>query len=90
MFPAPHSPSTSAVFDLPFPHRDQSQFNGSSRGCVLEDDILVDKPIHFVKGQFAGKTVRAELHELQKAEVGRKYVPRSFHPFLLLHGSAGT
>ncbi|KAJ6591253.1 velvet factor-domain-containing protein [Mycena vulgaris] len=34
---------------------------------------LVGRPIHFVDGQFAGKTIRAELHELQAASFGRKY-----------------
>ncbi|TFK31472.1 velvet factor-domain-containing protein [Crucibulum laeve] len=29
--------------------------------------------IHFTSGQFAGKTIRAELYEIQKADLGRKY-----------------
>lgn len=34
---------------------------------------LVNKPIPYSTGQFAGKTMRAELHEVQKASLGRKY-----------------
>lgn len=35
---------------------------------------LIGQPIHFVAGQFTGQTIRAELHELQKADLGRKFV----------------
>jgi hypothetical protein len=35
---------------------------------------LIGRPIHFGFGQFAGQTIRAELHEVQKADLGRKYV----------------
>ncbi|KAJ7481779.1 velvet factor-domain-containing protein [Mycena latifolia] len=34
---------------------------------------LVGQPIHFTEGQFKGKTIRAELCELQAAAFGRKY-----------------
>ncbi|KAJ7026564.1 velvet factor-domain-containing protein [Mycena alexandri] len=34
---------------------------------------LVNRPIHFTEGQFAGKTIRAKLEELQAAAFGRKY-----------------
>jgi hypothetical protein len=34
---------------------------------------LVGRPIHFTEGQFAGKTIRAKLQELQAAAFGRKY-----------------
>ncbi|KAJ7181454.1 velvet factor-domain-containing protein [Mycena crocata] len=30
-------------------------------------------PIHFAKGQFAGNTIRAELHEIQRPEYGRRF-----------------
>jgi len=33
----------------------------------------IGHPIHFVSGQFAGRTVRTELIEIQKADLGRKY-----------------
>jgi hypothetical protein len=36
---------------------------------------LIGTPLDFSTGQFAGKHVRAELIELQKADLGRKYVP---------------
>ena len=35
---------------------------------------IIGNPISFVSGQFAGNTVRAELHEIQKADLGRKWV----------------
>ncbi|TFK75747.1 hypothetical protein BDN72DRAFT_867976 [Pluteus cervinus] len=31
------------------------------------------RPIRFETGQFSGQTIRAELHEIQKADLGRKY-----------------
>ncbi|KAJ7216449.1 velvet factor-domain-containing protein [Mycena pura] len=34
---------------------------------------LIGRPIHFTEGQFAGKTIRATLQELQAASFGRKY-----------------
>ncbi|KAK7062823.1 hypothetical protein VNI00_000318 [Paramarasmius palmivorus] len=34
---------------------------------------LIGQPIPFVTGQFAGNTIRAELVEIQKANLGRKY-----------------
>jgi hypothetical protein len=46
---------------------------------------LVGRPISFIGGQFAGQTVRAELHEIQKANLGRKYVHRG----TLLHAKDG-
>lgn len=33
---------------------------------------LIDQPIHFSTGQFAGQTVRTQLIEVQKADLGRK------------------
>jgi hypothetical protein len=38
----------------------------------------IGHPIHFSTGQFAGQTVRTELIEVQKADLGRKFVS----PFL--------
>lgn len=32
----------------------------------------IGDPMSFVSGQFAGRTIRFELQELQKAESGRK------------------
>lgn len=34
---------------------------------------MIGHPIHFLTGQFAGQTIRAELDEIQKADLGRKY-----------------
>ncbi|KAJ3887222.1 velvet factor-domain-containing protein [Lentinula edodes] len=36
-------------------------------------DSLKGESIYFQTGQWAGKTIRAELHELQHAELGRKH-----------------
>jgi hypothetical protein len=44
---------------------------------------LIGRPIHFGDGQFAGQTIRAELHEVQKADLGRKWVLVDF--FLPVH-----
>ncbi|KAI6126719.1 velvet factor-domain-containing protein [Pisolithus sp. B1] len=33
----------------------------------------VNRPIHYVSGHFQGQTIRAELKEIQKADLGRKY-----------------
>lgn len=37
------------------------------------DPVLINRPIQFSSGQFAGETVRYELKEIQKACLGRKY-----------------
>lgn len=49
------------------PHLSQHQTRGTSP---------IGLPVHFVTGQFAGQTIRAELEELQKADLGRKCVFR--------------
>ena len=33
---------------------------------------LIGRPIHFIGGQFQGQVVRAQLEEIQKADLGRK------------------
>ncbi|PCH38381.1 hypothetical protein WOLCODRAFT_161530 [Wolfiporia cocos MD-104 SS10] len=40
----------------------------------------IGRPIHIVSGQFAGSTIRAELDELQKANVGRKFARKDRRP----------
>lgn len=40
---------------------------------MCESPSLVGRPILFTEGQFEGRTIRAELHELQAAAFGRKY-----------------
>jgi hypothetical protein len=35
---------------------------------------LIGQPILFASGQFTGQTIRAELREIQQADLGRKYV----------------
>lgn len=51
------------------PHTDNPGTNAS----------VINNPVSFVSGQFAGRTIRFELQELQKAESGRKKV---FRPLL--------
>ncbi|KAF8153134.1 velvet factor-domain-containing protein [Crassisporium funariophilum] len=55
--PVPHHPSMNGQLERPQPH-------GTD---------LIGRPVHFVEGQFAGQTLRMELHEIQKADLGRKY-----------------
>ncbi|KAL4072187.1 velvet factor-domain-containing protein [Scleroderma citrinum] len=33
----------------------------------------INRPIHFASGHFRGQTIRTELEEIQKADLGRKY-----------------
>ncbi|CCM04496.1 uncharacterized protein FIBRA_06676 [Fibroporia radiculosa] len=40
----------------------------------------ISGPFYFVSGQFAGRTLRAELEELQKADLGRKYARKDRRP----------
>ncbi|KZT64983.1 hypothetical protein DAEQUDRAFT_814600 [Daedalea quercina L-15889] len=40
----------------------------------------VGRPVHFVGGQFAGRTLQAKLSELQKADLGRKYARKDRRP----------
>jgi hypothetical protein len=50
------------------------------------DSTTIGQPIHFQAGDFAGRTIRAELREVQKADVGRKYGPLSiYHLTSLAH-----
>ncbi|KAF8065281.1 velvet factor-domain-containing protein [Lyophyllum atratum] len=39
----------------------------------LHGTDLIGRPILFVTGQFAGQTIRAQLREVQQADLGRKY-----------------
>ncbi|KAH9474682.1 putative velvet family sexual development regulator [Psilocybe cubensis] len=34
---------------------------------------LIGRPIYFQSGPYVGRTIRTELHEIQKADLGRKY-----------------
>jgi hypothetical protein len=36
------------------------------------DTAYINRRVHYGSGQFCGRVVRIELHELQKAELGRK------------------
>jgi hypothetical protein len=47
----------------------QDQVNVSA---VIEDMSTIGCPIVFASGQFTSSTIRMELNELQKADLGRK------------------
>ncbi|KAJ7726899.1 velvet factor-domain-containing protein [Mycena metata] len=68
----PHSGAPSSLMISP-----PSQQNGEPHHRFApppqRTGSLVNKPIHFTEGQFAGKTIRAKLEEIQAASFGRKY-----------------
>lgn len=37
------------------------------------DTTFINRQVHYGSGQFCGRVVRIEIHELQRAELGRKY-----------------
>jgi hypothetical protein len=45
-------------------------------GRTPDADPRIGLPVTFLDGAFAGQTIRAQLREIQKAEVGRKCVVR--------------
>lgn len=57
--PEYHIPQT----DLPAMSQNIHQAHGTDR---------INQPIPFVSGQFSGQTIRAELREIQQADLGRK------------------
>lgn len=40
-----------------------------------QDESFIGKPITYSRGPNAGKTIRAELEEYQKPDLGRKHAP---------------
>ncbi|KZT28279.1 hypothetical protein NEOLEDRAFT_1176016 [Neolentinus lepideus HHB14362 ss-1] len=40
----------------------------------------IGQPVEFIAGRFVGQTMRAELQELQKADLGRKYARKDRRP----------
>ena len=51
----------------------QRQIAGpSSELSHIQERPAIGDPVSFASGQFAGRTIRCELQELQKAESGRK------------------
>ena len=44
---------------------------------------LIGRAVHFSTGQFAGQTIRMELREIQKADLGRKSVISPLLGFVL-------
>ncbi|KAF9012447.1 velvet factor-domain-containing protein [Cyathus striatus] len=55
-----------------FQHPNHRQPPGPCAGSDPKPQNM-GQPLYFVSGQFEGKTIRAELEELQKAQSGRKY-----------------
>ncbi|EPQ50936.1 hypothetical protein GLOTRDRAFT_16028, partial [Gloeophyllum trabeum ATCC 11539] len=37
-------------------------------------------PVQLIQGQFAGRTLRGELREVQQAHIGRKYMTKDRRP----------
>jgi hypothetical protein len=77
-----HPQGTSYQSSVPHHHLQQSEIQNTygqhaddpprqTKHQPLAD--MVGLPIHFLTGQFAGQTIRAELDEIQKADLGRKY-----------------
>ena len=62
------------------PPSQQARDHDQPRDPSVSPHRPIGSPLHFTTGQFTGKHVRAELIELQKADLGRKYVPH--HPLL--------
>lgn len=61
---------------MPFEYQNQPQtldhHMGDSEQARRPAVSYIGHPIHFITGQFAGQTVRTELVEVQKADLGRK------------------
>jgi hypothetical protein len=80
--PASHSPGTpGAAPDIITSHSDGAPGSISAARTPHSADNetssrTIGQPITFSSGLFAGRTVRAELREIQKAAAGRKYVWR--------------
>jgi len=67
----PHSGAPSLM--IPAPSQQSGEPHHRYSGSHQHNGSLVGRPIHFTEGQFAGKTIRAKLQELQAAAFGRKY-----------------
>ncbi|KAF7345253.1 Velvet domain-containing protein [Mycena sanguinolenta] len=46
---------------------------GDGQRCSIPPANLIGLPHHFTEGRFSGLTLRAELHELQRPEYGRRF-----------------
>ncbi|KAK7460799.1 hypothetical protein VKT23_008728 [Stygiomarasmius scandens] len=67
----PVSPATSSTHQHLMPGRSGPGFNA---GAMYPTGMgYMGRPIRFTSGQFSGRTIRAELQEIQKADLGRKY-----------------
>ncbi|KZT12151.1 uncharacterized protein LAESUDRAFT_754645 [Laetiporus sulphureus 93-53] len=58
----------------------QQVSEGNMDGSRLPGNPSIGEPISFAAGQFAGRTLRAELCEVQKANLGRKYTRKDRRP----------
>ncbi|ESK92276.1 hypothetical protein Moror_4674 [Moniliophthora roreri MCA 2997] len=71
--PSVSSTDTSSNTNIENDTRAFTQGLGNNHGPSRSHAGLIGQPIPFVVGQFAGNTIRAELFEIQKANLGRKY-----------------
>jgi|SRR5712671_3009637 len=75
-----HPPQEHPTSNQPPRERDQSRDSSHPTS-----HRVIGEPLNFSTGQFSGKHVRAQLIELQKADLGRKHVLTLFlsHPTLI-------
>ena len=64
----------------PFLHPAQA----SQATATIVPPVAIGQPVYFTSGQFKGRWMRAELLEIQKADLGRKY-HKSFAPTSITH-----
>lgn len=62
-----------SLLSMEAPHDLSSSSSSSSASTRRTTESWIDQPIRFVSGPFEGRTIRAELREIQKADLGRKY-----------------
>lgn len=56
------------------PDFEQSASNNDTHHHQSHGTDLIGRAVQFSTGQFAGQTIRMELQEIQKADLGRKSV----------------
>lgn len=92
-----HLQHANAAYQTQFPGSEQALDNTWAPTLQMNGEVyptgvgLCPVPIRFELGQFTGLTIRAGLTEIQKADLGRKYVRAlSFYIFLPLTVVLGT
>ena len=71
-----HSSSPSSASPTEFQHLASNHDNNRQQphGTTTQNTDLIGRAVQFSTGQFAGQTIRMELQEIQKADLGRKSV----------------